>query len=41
MPYTRKAHNFFALCATNPKKAKHKCPSKKQAKKMMREGVRK
>lgn len=41
MPYTPKAHRFFALCATHPEKAKGKCPSRKQSKKMMREGVNK
>ena len=42
MPYTPKAHRFFALCST-PKghaKAHAKCPSISAAKKMMSEGVK-
>lgn len=40
MPYTAKAHRFFALCATHPEKARGKCPERKQARAMMREGVK-
>lgn len=40
MPYTAKAHRFFALCATHPEKARGKCPSRADAKKMMGEGVK-
>lgn len=42
MPYTQKAHNFYALCST-PKgrsKARSKCPSIQEATKMMKEGVK-
>jgi len=42
MPYTEKAHNFFALCST-PKgraKARGKCPSLAAAKRMMGEGIK-
>ncbi len=43
IPYTESAHNFFALCSSSKgrKKAKKKCPSLTDAKRMMKEGVKK
>jgi hypothetical protein len=40
MPWTPKQHRFFAMCATEPNKARSKCPPKAQAKTMMKEGIR-
>lgn len=42
MPYSEKAHAFFALCST-PKgraKARGKCPPMSDAKRMMGEGIK-
>lgn len=41
MPYSEKAHRFFAMCAHTPAKAKKDCPPKKTAKKLMQHGVKK
>lgn len=40
MPYTPKASRFLALCAHNPEKARSKCPSKEDATKMLKHGVK-
>lgn len=42
MPYTPKAHRFFALCSTakGRKKARAKCPSLSAARRMMSHGVK-
>lgn len=42
MPYTAKAHRFFAMCASKKgrAKARSKCPSMSAAQKMMREGIK-
>lgn len=42
-PFSPAAHSFFALCTKRKgrKKARSKCPSLKDAKRMMKEGVKK
>jgi len=41
-PWSPAAHAFFALCAgPNRAKAIKPCPKKKDAKKMVREGIKK
>lgn len=39
MPYTESQRHFFAICTHNRGKAKKKCPSKKDAKKLLDEAV--
>ena len=41
MPYTAKQNRFFRLCEHSPGKARGKCPSKADAKRMAHEGVKK
>jgi hypothetical protein len=43
MPWSAKQHSFFSMCANRKgrKKARSKCPSLKDAKRMMKEGVKK
>lgn len=42
MPFSKAAHSFFSLCASRKgrRKARTKCPSLADARRMMKEGIK-